>query len=65
MAAVVSIGWFFLAAWLIGPVLFVSDAFMQASMADFTAHLVKSLIALTVIAAAFQGFFLGMWLMKN
>ena len=65
MAAVVSIGWFFLAVWLVVPVLFVTDAFMQANLADFTAYLVRPLVYLTTLAAAFQGFFLGMWLMKN
>lgn len=38
---------------------------MPVNLADFVTCLVKPLVYLTTLEAAFQGFFLGIWLMKG
>ncbi len=65
MAAVVSMGWFFLAVWIVLPVTFVADAMMPIQWEGLIGEVAKLMVYLTTIAAAIQGFFLGMWLLRN
>lgn len=38
---------------------------MQTNLAEFAVYLIKPLVYIITLASAFQGFFLGMWLLKD
>ena len=65
MAAVVSLIWFFVAVWLVLPVTFISEVVLPVEWDGLMNYVAKLTISLTTIVAAIQGFFLGMWLLKN
>ncbi len=65
MAVVVSLAWFFVAVWLVLPVTFISEVAVPVEWEGLMGYTAKLLISLTTIAAAIQGFFLGMWLLRN
>ena len=65
MAVVVSLMWFFVAVWLVLPVTFISEVVVPVEWEGLMGYVARLLISLTTIAAAIQGFFLGMWLLKS